>query len=78
MRITDIDSQFGYYDPLEDELSKASLQQTRRKRLTLRELNKIKKIQATRRLEMLQRQDTLELIYGTPEQEQGGPGGMPF
>ena len=44
MRITDIDQEYGYYDPLEDELSRASMKDTRKKHLTLRELNKIKKI----------------------------------
>lgn len=77
MNIKDIDQEFGYYDPLEDELARASLKDTRRQHLTLRELNKIKKIQATRRLEMLQRQDSLELIYGQPDPNAGG-GGMGF
>lgn len=52
------------YDPDSDELGAADIMDTRKDRLTLRDLNRLKKLRAFRKLEMLKRQDTLALIYG--------------
>ena len=77
MKAAEFDDRFGYYDPNEDDLSRAKISDTRKKHFTLRELNKLKKIQASRRLEKLQRYDVLEIIYGQGD-EGGGGGGLNF
>jgi len=78
MKASEIDTEFGYYDPQEDELGRYKKTDTRKSRLSLRDVNKLKKIRATRRLEKLQRNDMLELIYGTPGDGDGGGGGLSF
>jgi hypothetical protein len=74
MKASEINANYGYYDPDDDKLNQFKKSDTRKSRLTLRDLNKLKKIRATRRLEMLQRNDMLELIYGEPDG--GDDGGM--
>jgi hypothetical protein len=62
------------YDPDSDELGAADIMDTRKDRLTLRDLNRLKKLRAFRKLEMLKRQDTLAAIYGQGggEEDEGG------
>jgi hypothetical protein len=67
----------GYYDPSQDNVTARKLGDTRRPSLTLRKLNRLKKMRAMRTLEKLKRQDLLAVMYGQPEADQG-PGGMPF
>ena len=54
------------------------LEDNRTPKLTLRHLNKMKKIKAVKRYELLKRQDLLKVMYGTPPGEEGGggPGGL--
>ena len=76
MNLTDIDDTYGYYDPSEDELGQQHLEDLRKKKLTLRDINKLKKIRATRRLELLKRLDFLEIMYSIPDPNVGMGGGM--
>lgn len=66
----------GYYDPSQDELNRRSLNDTRKPKLTLRALNRLKKMRAMKQLEALKREDILTIMYGeTPDQGgMGGPG----
>jgi hypothetical protein len=61
-----------YYDQGADKLSQAQISDTRKPRLTLRHLNKLKKMRAAQDLENHMRMDTLEIIYGAPAEEAGG------
>lgn len=65
----------GYYDAGRDKLNQAKPSDTRKPRLTLRNLNKLKKMRAAQDLENAMREDTLEIIYGAPAEEAGGLGG---
>ena len=67
-----------YYDPSSDEFEKASFNKPRGPRLTLRHLNKLKKMRAAKDLEDLIRADFMEIIYGAPAEEAGGLGGAGF
>ena len=62
-----------YYDPTEDEYNRSEITKTRGPRLTLRHLNKLKKMRAAKDLENLVREDFLEVIYGATSE--GPPGG---
>lgn len=65
----------GMYDASSDTVSTANMMDTRKNKLTLRDLNKLKKLRAFRRLETLKRQDSLSIIYGETDDD-GGGGGM--
>ena len=73
MRAGEIETK--YYDAADDKFSQAQPTDTRKPRLTLRNLNKLKKMRAAQELENAMREDTLEIIYGTPAEEAGGMGG---
>ena len=62
----------GYQDVGQDKFTQAKLSDTRKPRMTLRNLNKLKKMRAAQDLENHMRMDTLEIIYGTPEEEAAG------
>lgn len=65
----------GFYDPAADKQNRAERDDTRRARVTLKDLNRLKKMRAQRKLEALKRQDLLGVMYGIPEEDEGG--GMP-
>lgn len=54
------------YFPEDDESNMAELNDTRRPRLTLRHLNKLRKIQELKKMEMLAHKDFVKTMYGTP------------
>jgi hypothetical protein len=66
----------GFYDPSADKFNRRELSDTRKPVLTLRHLNRLKKMRALKQLEELQRQDILGIMYGIPDEPAGG--GMPF
>jgi hypothetical protein len=61
---------FKRIDPASDSYTKQELGDTRKPKLTLRALNKLKKIRAAKRLEQLERFGTLEIMYGTSSAEE--------
>lgn len=63
-----------YYDSEDDVLNTRNLGDTRKPLITLRDVNKLKKIRALQQLNSLKRQDQLEIQYGTPEEQGGGMG----
>lgn len=65
----------GYYDPARDEINRRELGDTRKPKLTLRSLNRLKKMRALKQLEALKREDLLVIMYGESP-GQGGMGGM--
>jgi serine/threonine protein kinase HipA of HipAB toxin-antitoxin module len=74
MRTTDFDA--TYYEPSEDKYAIQQLDDTRRPRLTLKHLNRLKKMRAARDLENLVRRDILNMLYGKESGEGGGLGGI--
>lgn len=62
----------GYIDPNEDEFLKADPDDTRKPKLTLKMINKLKKIRATNDLENLKKESLLGVMYGIPEDDEGG------
>lgn len=71
MRANEFDME--YQDLNQDRYSQAKIEDTRKPRLTLLHLNKLKKMRAAQELENHMRIDTLEVIYGAPAEE-AGPG----
>ena len=70
MRADEIEG--AYYSPQDDKFSQAKLHDTRSPRLTLIQLNKLKKMRAAKSLEDLVHADHLEMQYA-PAAEEGGP-----
>lgn len=70
------DYQTAYYDPAADEVNVRNINDTRKPALSLKHLNRLKKIRALRKLENLKRQDLLGLMYGIPDEPDMGAGGM--
>lgn len=65
----------NFYSPEDDELGKYYRAQKRKPVITLKMLNKLKKIRASRELEFSKKTDVVELMYGQPEEEDSGGGG---
>ena len=70
MRADEIEG--AYYSPQDDKFTQAHLHDTRKPRLTLFQLNKLKKMRAAKALEDLVHADYLEIQYA-PASEEGGP-----
>jgi len=66
--------QEAFIDPNEDRLHKADPDDTRKPKLTLRQINKLKKIRATNDLENAKKDSILGVMYGIPEDD--GEGGF--
>jgi hypothetical protein len=56
----------GHQDPSKDEFAQASKMDTRRPRLTLEHLNKLRKMREIRKLEMEERKELYKKIYQRP------------
>lgn len=69
----DIDT--ALYDPSEDEVGVRVPNDQRKPTLTLKHLNRLKRVRALHKLENLKREDLLGVMYGIPEEEPG-LGGM--
>ena len=61
-----------FYNPAEDNYNRAEIDKSRGPRLTLRHLNKLKKMRTAKDLENLVREDFLEIIYGSTAAGGGG------
>lgn len=60
------------YDPNQDELRKANLDDTRKPSLTLRMINRLKKMRASKKVEHVRKQEFLGIMYGKPPAEDDG------
>lgn len=65
------------YFPEDDKQNQTELNDTRRPRLTLRHLNKLRKIRELKKLEMAAHKDFVKVMYGQPKGD-GGDMGEPF
>jgi hypothetical protein len=61
-----------FYDPADDELGKAKLDDTRRPRLTMLHLQKLRKSRDAERYEKAEHINFLPDMYGTPPAESAG------
>lgn len=64
--------ELSYYDVNNDEINSRSRDDTRKPKLMLKDVNKLKKIRAMKKLAALQRQDILTVMYGGGESEDSG------
>lgn len=64
-----------FYDPADDELGKAHMDDTRRPRLTMLHLQKLRKARDVEKYEQAQHQDFLPDMYGQSAQPEGDAGG---
>ena len=54
----------GFYEPTEDALGAPDIDSTRKPKLTLKMVNRLKKIRSTKNLEMTKKQELLGIMYG--------------
>jgi hypothetical protein len=59
----------GRYDPSQDEYTRAELGDTRKPVLTLRMVNRLKKIRATKKLEMAKKDQLMGVMYAVKPEE---------
>jgi hypothetical protein len=71
----DIDT--AIYDPGQDEVGVRTPSDQRKPKLSLRHLNRLKKVRALRKLENLKREDLLGIMYAAPDEAAGGLGAPP-
>lgn len=70
MRIRDLmEDVADFYDPTDDEYNKADIQYTRKPRLTLRMINRLKKMRSVKELEMSKKRELLSTMYGKGPEE---------
>lgn len=65
----------AHYDLAADRLNTRHVSDTRKPKLTLRHLNRLRQLRALQRLETMKRADLLGVMYAPAEPEPGGPGG---
>jgi hypothetical protein len=66
-----------FYNPADDSLGQAKMDDTRRPRLTMTHLQKLRKARDIEKYEQQQHLNFLPDMYGQPAQPEGGAGGMP-
>jgi len=59
---------WGMQDPAKDTLTQRFGGDSRKPKLTLATLNKLKKIRANRKLNVMVRRETMQSMYGAPEE----------
>ena len=64
----------GYYNPEDDDLSRAHFSDTRKPVLTLKELNRLKRIRVTRKIDNAKKQDLLDVMYSVDDEEETSGG----
>jgi len=79
LELEDQDLKTAYYDPLDDKYNVRNPTQTRVPVLTLKAINRLKRLRAVQALEFVKKQDLLKTMYGAPAEEGGlGAPGMGF
>lgn len=61
------DDELGYYDPTQDNYDKLSLDKPRQQKVTLRTINRLKKMRLTKKVENAVKQELLGAMYAQPE-----------
>ena len=62
----------GRYQPDQDKVEKKSYGDKRKPKLTLKMINRLKKIRASKSLEMHSKKKILGIMYGVPAEDDGG------
>lgn len=65
-----VDDQASRYDPQADEFTRQHIGDSRKPKLTLRMINRLKKIRSAKDLEMTKKQDLLGIMYGVGNDEE--------
>ena len=63
-----------FYEPSEDQGVQRSIQDTRKHKLTLEDLNKLRKYRDIKKAEQTEHENFVQLMYAQPS-EQSAPGG---
>ena len=66
-----------FYDPSENELDVMKLDDTRRPRLTLMHIQRLRKARDAERVDRAQHLESLPDMYAPPPEEAGGGAGLP-
>lgn len=67
----DLDNSAMRYDPSQDTLNKRNIYDTRKNKLTLRMINKLKKMRIAKNIENINKKKLLGLMYTTPAENDG-------
>lgn len=62
------DTSFGVYDPSQDKVNRLNLDDVTKPKLTLKHLNKLKKMRATKELELAKNRELLDIMYSSSEE----------
>lgn len=68
--------EFGRFVPDDDKFVQTKPNEVRNPKFTLRRINRLKKIRATKNLEQLKREELLSAMYGQGSGEEGGGMGI--
>jgi DNA-binding transcriptional MerR regulator len=60
----------GVYDPADDELHRREIGDTRKTEITLKDINRLKRIRKARKKELDKKRQFLPVMYGDPDAEQ--------
>jgi hypothetical protein len=71
-RVSDGTEETGFYDATKDDFNSHSTNDTRKPKLTLKMINRLKKIRSTKNLEMTKKQNLLGIMYGLGSAEEDG------
>lgn len=66
----DLDNSNMRYDPEQDKLGKLNITDTRKNKLTLKELNKLKKMRIAKNIENINKKKVLSVMYSAPPEEE--------
>ena len=66
----------GLYDPKQDHIQQASISDTTKPRLTLRNINNLKQLRRAKDLEKQTKSETLSKVYGGNDEGGGDMGGF--
>jgi hypothetical protein len=69
MRLKEFSDPNMAYDPAQDVNNKRTLSDTRKPRLTLRHINKLRKMREAKKLEMADGESNYASMYGMPEED---------
>ena len=68
--IRESDDTPSFYDPETDQFDQAHLDDTRKPKLTLRMVNRLKKMRSVKALETVKKQELLGIMYGIGDEEE--------
>jgi len=71
-RMQDEGEEASRYSPEDDSITGIDIEDTRKPKLTLKMLNRLKKIRSTKNLEMTKKQELLGIMYGNPPADEEG------